>query len=239
MQFEKIRFENHQASKVQISTMDHIPQALKTLSLAEEQPVIVVVGGAGGIREEDWEPIRQTLEVIAMAACDIGAAIVDGGTDSGVMALNGQIRTQKGYAYPLIGVAAVGTVKWPGRQLSPEEQTQLNEYAGPLDPHHTHFILTPGNEWGDESPWLAEIASQLAGDQPSVAVLINGGQISKDQDVPNNMKAGRTVLVIEGTGRAADEFATHRPNTKLMRFIHIGEPERLAKEIQDQLQPAA
>jgi hypothetical protein len=179
------------------------------------------------------------LDVIALAAQKNGAAIVDGGTNSGVMAINGQIRAKKGYQYPLIGVAAEGTVQWPERNLTSQEQAKLNEYAGPLDPNHTHFILTPGNEWGDESPWLAEIATQLASNQPSVAVLINGGQISKDKDVPNNMKAGRTVLVIEGTGRAADEFATHRPNTKLMHFIHISEPKKLAEEIRNHLQPAA
>jgi hypothetical protein len=51
------------------------------------------------------------------------------------------------------------------------------------------------------------------------------------------MKAGRTVLVIEGTGRAADEFATHPPETKLMKFIHVSELDRLVKELKNQLQP--
>ena len=30
------------------------------------------------------------------------------------MAIMGQIRAEKGFRFPLIGVAAVGTVKWPG-----------------------------------------------------------------------------------------------------------------------------
>lgn len=239
MQFEEIQFKNHQAHKLELNSMEKISECLESLELNNEQPVIVVVGGAGGIREDDWKPIRKALDIIAQAAHEFGAAIIDGGTDSGVMAINGQIRAQKEYKFPLIGIAAVGTVKWPGRKLSLKERMALNEYAGPLDANHTHFILTPGNEWGDESPWLAEIATQLAGNQPSVAVLINGGQISRDMDVPNNMKAGRTVLVIEGTGRAADEFATHPPETDLMHFIHISEPDRLADELKHHLQPSA
>jgi hypothetical protein len=46
-------------------------------------------------------------------------------------------------------------------------------------------------------------------------------------------------LVIEGTGRAADEFATHPPETDLMRFIHVSEPNRLAEELKHHLQHLA
>jgi hypothetical protein len=239
MLLENIRFEEHQAAKVEIHSNDEISSALKTLGFDKKLPVIVVIGGAGGVREEDWEPIRKAMDTIGLVAHEAGATIVDGGTDSGVMAINGEVRIKKGYTYPLIGVAAVGTVKWPGRKLTLDEQNALNEYAGPLDPNHTHFILTPGNEWGDESPWLAEIATQLSGNKPSVAVLINGGNISRDQDVPNNMKAGRPVLVIEGTGRAADEFATQRPSAKLMQFIHVSDPDILGEKLKQHLQPAA
>ncbi len=238
MLLEHIRFENRQALKIEISSPDKIGQALKMLGFEGQLPAIVLVGGAGGIRDEDWEPIRKAMDTILLAAHEIGAAIIDGGTDSGVMSISGQIRAEKGYRFPLIGIAAEGTVKWPGRKLGFQERLTLNKYAAPLDANHTHFILTPGSEWGDESPWIADIATQFAGEGHSVAVLINGGNISRDMDVPNNMKAGRTVLVIEGTGRAADEFATHPPDTKLMRFIHISELDRLADEIKKQLQSA-
>jgi len=239
MLLENIRFGEHQALKVEINSKDEISSALDVLSLNRKQPVIVIIGGAGGVREEDWDPIRKAMGIIGQIAHETGAAIIDGGTDSGVMAINGEIRVKKGFAYPLIGIAAQGTVKWPGRKLTPAEQDTLNEYAGPLDPNHTHFILTPGNEWGDESSWIAETATQLSGNKPSIAVLINGGNISRDRDVPNNMKAGRPVLVIEGTGRAADEFATQRPSTKLMQFIHISDPDILDEKLKQHLKPAA
>lgn len=236
MLLEHIRFENRQALKLEIDDTNKISQALKMLGFEKNQPVIVIVGGAGGIREEDWEPIRKTMDTIVKTAHETGAAIIDGGTDSGVMAISGQIRTAKGYRFPLIGIAAEGTVKWPGRKLGFQERRNLNKYAAPLDANHTHFILTPGDNWGDESPWIADIATHLSGGGQSVAVLINGGGISRDMDVPNNMKVGRTVLVIEGTGRAADEFATHPPDTDLMHFIHISESDRLAVELKEHLQ---
>ena len=68
------------------------------------------------------------------------------------------------------------------------------DQSAPLDPHHTHFILVPGKNWGDESFWIDQIAIQLAGDQPSVAVLVNGGKIAHDQDVPSNLEHLTTEL---------------------------------------------
>ena len=236
MLLEHIRFANRQALKIEIESKNEISQALLKLGLEENHPVIVISGGAGGIRKEDREPIHRSIAKIAHAAHENQAIIIDGGTDSGVMAAMGQIRTENDFSFPLIGIAAIGTVKWPGRRMGIKERLSLNRDAGLLDSNHTHFILVPGNNWGDESPWIAEIATLLANDQPSVAVLINGGMIARDMDIPYNLKEGRTVFVIEGTGRAADEFATHPPDTDLMRFIHISELTRLAEELQRHLQ---
>ena len=47
-----------------------------------------------------------------------------------------------------------------------------------LQKDHTHFILTPGSDWGEEAPWLSRLASVLAGDAPSLTLLINGGAIA-------------------------------------------------------------
>ena len=122
--------------------------------------------------------------------------------------------------------------------MSVRERLSLNRDACLLDPNHTHFILVPGKNWGDESSWIAGVATQLAGEQSSIAVLINGGMIAREMDIPNNMKAGRTVLVIEGTGRAADEFATQPPETDLMHFIHISELDHLAEALKHLSHPA-
>jgi hypothetical protein len=96
-------------------------------------------------------------------------------------------------------VSPVGLVKLPNAENS---STELID----LEPHHTHFFLVPGEQWGDESRWLARIASQIAGDCPSVTVLINGGSIAL-VDAMENLRVHRPLLVIEGSGRLADEIA--------------------------------
>lgn len=48
--------------------------------------------------------------------------------------------------------------------------------------------------------------SQIAGDYPSVTVLINGGSIAL-VDAIENLKVHRPLIVIEGSGRLADEIA--------------------------------
>ncbi len=75
-----------------------------------------------------------------------------------------------------------------------------------LEPHHTHYFLVPGSNWGDESPWLAQIASSLADNHPSVTILINGGEIAL-VDAIENVKLNRPLIVIGGSGRLADEIA--------------------------------
>lgn len=115
------------------------------------------------------------------------------------MRLMGQARAGMDATFPLIGVAAIGTVALPGVPLSPPD-------AASLEPHHTHFVLVPGSEWGDESPWLAHVASALADGAPSVTVLVDGGETAWE-DVSQSVEAGRPVVAIAGSGRTADKLA--------------------------------
>jgi hypothetical protein len=125
--------------------------------------------------------------------------VVDGGTDAGVMKLMGQARYLTQSHFPLIGVAAKGTVCLPDAEPPPGDFAML-------EPNHTHFLLVPGSLWGDEVPWIAQVAGAVAIEQPSLTVLINGGKIAW-QDVANSVRVGRSVLVVAGSGRTADEIA--------------------------------
>jgi len=87
----------------------------------------------------------------------------------------------------------------------PNEQRPRADAAA-LDPDHTHFVLVPGERWGDESPWLAAVVGALAGSQPSVTVLVNGGEVALN-DVAHSVRAGRPVFVVTGSGRTADLLA--------------------------------
>jgi hypothetical protein len=119
------------------------------------------------------------------------AAIIDGGTDSGVMAAIGRAHDLAEGGFSLIGIVA----------------RDIDGIMTMLEPHHTHFILCPGSNWGDDSEWIAAAASALSGSKPSIAILINGGQITWE-DARLNIQYGRQVLIAEGTGRTADVIAT-------------------------------
>ncbi|MDJ0617856.1 MAG: hypothetical protein QNJ63_14125 [Calothrix sp. MO_192.B10] len=184
------------ASAIRVKSPKELSTAMGKLELHSPRPVLVVVGGAGKMSEADLSRLRSLfVKVLAPVAEELGASVVDGGTDFGVMQMMGQARAEISATFPLIGVTPVGKVALPN-QIPPEE-------VAALEPHHSHFVLIPGSNWGDESPWLADVTTVLANGAPSVAVLVNGGEISK-KDVSENLKANRPVLAVAGTGRFAD-----------------------------------
>jgi len=197
----QINFSTGQtANTIRVDNFSDLPNAVKNLGLPNSSPSIVIVGGASGISDSDLVRLRQMfVEVLAPLAQRLGAVVVDGGTDAGVMQLMGNARTQTGGTFPLIGVAAIGTVVLPNTTAGSAD-------TAPLEPNHTHFVLVPGSNWGDESPWLASIASQLSPGKPSVTLVINGGEITW-QDAAQSVKAGRPIITIAGSGRTADKIA--------------------------------
>ena len=185
---------------IQLATREEVPSRLPELGLRRPRPVVVLVGGADGLGDARLARFRPLFEEgLAPLADSLGACVIDGGTDAGVMAMIGHARAKLGASFPLVGVAASGTVEaadGPGGRTD----------ASPLEPHHTHLVLVPGSTWGAESPWLADVATWLAGDEPSVTVVVNGGDVTLD-DAARSVDAGRPVLVVAGSGRTADELA--------------------------------
>ena len=131
-----------------------------------------------------------------------GGPAVTGSIVSGVMRLIGRERSASGGRFPLVGVAVEETVVVPGAgPRSPD--------AVELEPHHTLFLLVPGTKWGDEVRWIADVARVVAGSRSSVTVLVNGGQIAY-ADTAASLGSGRPVVVLAGSGRAADAIARAR-----------------------------
>lgn len=181
---------------VEVADFGDLPLAMEALGLAPSQPTVVIVGGANELAQTDIDRLQDTFGVgIVPVLQRHNVVAVDGGTDSGVMRLGGRARGSRGALYPLVGVAAVGTVRIPGRAMT--------EDAAALEPHHSHFIIVPGDEWGAEAPWIAQAASVLGAGRPTVTVLINGGKIALD-DIEYSVRANRRVIVIAGSGRTAD-----------------------------------
>lgn len=175
-----------------------VPTALKALDIAVSRPVLVLVGGASGMTADQQATMAGAMRQLVPALGRWGAAVVDGGTDSGVMRVMGQARSAAGGSFPLIGVAAEDTVTLPG--------TSSAVGTARLEPHHTHIILVPGDTWGDESPWLSSVARAIADRQPSLTLVVNGGQLTYE-DIENSLQAGRPVIVVAGTGRTANAIA--------------------------------
>ena len=150
------------------------------------------------MQAEDLEAVREMFEraVLPMLASR-DAVIVDGGTDSGIMAVLGRAREASGLDVPLVGVTAAGTVAAPGTG-GPD--------AAALEPRHTHIVLVPGDAWGDETPWLGHVADAIAEKHASVTIVINGGEITY-ADAAASLARGRPLVVLAGTGRTADAIA--------------------------------
>jgi hypothetical protein len=191
------------AAPIRIASTDEIAAALDRAGLRLDRPVIVLVGGAGTMDEKEFETGAQVLrDAVVPIAERRDAVVIDGGTDSGVMQLIGRARSAMGGSFPLIGVAAEGTVLVPGAgEPSPD--------AVELEPNHTLFLLVPGTRWGDEVRWMTDVARVVAGRRSSVTVLVNGGQIAYT-DVAASLGSGRPVVVLAGSGRTADAIARAR-----------------------------
>jgi hypothetical protein len=169
-----------------------IQAALAELGIPHPKPVIVLVGGASGIGWLDKFPMRKAIRIIAQLAEETHSVVVDGGTQAGIMQGMGRQRKQNKFSFPLIGVVF-------DKLLMQEEPGSI------LDPNHTHFFLIPGNDWGDESAWISRIGTAIAGDQKSITILVNGGNISRT-DVEYSLLENRPTFVMRGTGRMADEI---------------------------------
>lgn len=177
---------------VNITDDQEIQRALTELEISYPNRAIVLVGGAGGIGFWDKFPMRKAIRIIARLAEETKAAVIDGGTQAGIMTEIGKQRKQNKYSFPLIGVVF-------------DSLLMQQEPKSILDPNHTHFFLIPGEDWGDESAWISKIATVVADDQKSITILVNGGNISRT-DIQYSLLENRPAFVMRGTGRMADEI---------------------------------
>lgn len=177
---------------INITEDRQISEALTQLGIPHPRPAIVLVGGAGGIGWLDQFPMSRAVRIVAQLAEATGSVVVDGGSQAGIMAEIGVQRKRNKHTFPLIGVVF-------DQLLIQKDPSEI------LDPNHTHFILIPGKNWGDESSWISRIATVIAGAHKSITILVNGGKISQS-DVRYSLREDRPIFVMRGTGRLADEI---------------------------------
>ncbi|MFD6221449.1 hypothetical protein [Nocardia asteroides] len=224
-------------SIVRLDAVDAIDDLVRSAGLPVGRPVVVIVGGAAGLRVDHDSPLMHLLmEHVVPLVQRVGAVVVDGGTDAGVMRLVGDARRLAAATFPLVGVASVGTVALPDAVAPSVDSARI-------EPGHTDLILVPGDSWGDESPWLAAVATAIARDAGSVTVLVNGGAIAY-ADVLNGLAAGRQTVVLAGSGRAADDIASATPvdaraieiaSSPLTTIVSLDDPSAVAATIAERL----
>ncbi|WP_416666286.1 hypothetical protein [Egbenema bharatensis] len=204
----RVTFPRRQTAQV-IYVEHQLAAALDELGLARSRPTLVLTGGANHLDRRAARRLQQFFKhCLVPLAETLQLTVIDGGTDSGVMRLMGRGRSRHRATFPLVGIAPASKIHLPRTPPLPGTY--------PLEPHHTHFILTPGSDWGSESPWIAQTATLLANNQPSITLLINGGSVSL-LDVQASLTENRPTFVLLGTGRLADEIATaiRSPHTQI------------------------
>ena len=200
-----IPFGSRRSLALVLSDADELPAAVGQLGLPDYHAVLAVVGGASNLDPQLLPRLAQLFgRGVARAAQQAGAVLVDGGTQAGVMALLGEAVANLGSPTPLVGVAPAGLVSYPG---GPADAT-------PLEPNHSHFVLPPGTQWGDETRTLFELVQALAGQggrpRPAAVLLVGGGRVALTE-VLQAVRRGLPIVALTGSGGVADQLAAAWP----------------------------
>lgn len=198
---QRVSFPNGNEALIVTPGADVLPgEIVHALSIPRPGAVILIAGGAAEMDGDVSTHLAPLFsEGVAELAVSLGALIIDGGTKAGVMALTGEGVAARQHRSPLLGIAPEQNVAYPGKVAALATLT-------PLDPNHSHFVLVDSAEWGGETETMYALARHFSQQSPSVAVLADGGKIAK-KELLYNVRQQRPVIVIEGSGRLADEIA--------------------------------
>jgi hypothetical protein len=169
-------------------------EILSALALPRPRALLILNGGTAELAPDLAAQLGGVLgEGLARAAAEEQLTVITGGTDAGVFRLFGGGLARWGRTAPCIGVSVAALVAYPGHPRG----------EAPLEPHHSHFVLTAGRRWGDETATMYALAAALANDCPSLAVFAGGGEIAL-REMQANIAQGRTMLLLAGSGRNTD-----------------------------------
>lgn len=191
---------------IQASCDTPVHLIVSALDLPRPRALLLVNGGTSQLQPDLYQLLGLLMQDgVARISAEERITLVTGGTNMGVFELLGQGFEKWGRTAPCIGVVVASLVRWPGRPPAWFPSVQAEELA-PLEPHHSHFVFVEGAEWGEETAVMSALCRELSRGIPSLMVIANGGNILRNE-VLNNVRQGREVLVITGSGRFADELA--------------------------------
>lgn len=124
---------------------------------------------------------------------------------------------------PMAGAATAASAPTDGATTERATRGTATDGRTPVEPNHTHIIAvndpawerrqriagwTPADGfWGSETETMYRLFGRLAEGRPSVTLVANGGAIVLDE-VRANVEAGRPMILVAGSGRAADALVS-------------------------------
>jgi hypothetical protein len=118
----------------------------------------------------------------------------------------------------LLGIAPKGKITHP--EIA---GASAGSDGASLEPNHSHFVLVESNEWGGETGKMLELARAF--NAPIVAILVNGGAIAADEAL-QSVRNGWQLLVVEGSGRFADELSKAVHDGQSPQSVEVSEIAR-------------
>ena|SRR5215216_6717265 len=200
-----IVFPNGSMARVVYSTTDlTYREILKALNLNSVSALVIIVGTANDNENQINEPMSMLGHPLARFIAETNASVLDAGIERGLSKLVGEAVSQRSRSENVIGVAPRGCVSYP-QGLEPVVTTNMRL---PLDPNHTHFVLSQGNRWGDEIDTKYDLARELGKEVP-VICIVAGGSSTVLHELLQIIKQHWPILVMEGSGGLADQIASY------------------------------
>ena len=187
----------HTARALDVSPVASAEEILRCLSLGPAQALLIVNGGTANNASASQSRVEELLrQGLARLAAEQRVIAITGGTDVRLFASFAEGLSRWGNRVACLGVAVDPLVTWPGRPPSANPSSANCEPA-PLEPHHTHFALVDGRDWGDETPTMYALAAALSRTCPSVAVFA-GGARSRWRELANAARVPSCWLAAGG-----------------------------------------
>ena len=201
MNAETISFpDGNRAPAVRVHRSTLPAEIVAALALPRPRAVLVLNGGTQELSGELAEHLNTVLgDGLAHVVAEEGITVVTGGTDAGIFHLFGEGLARWGRTAPCVGVAMDALVTRPGH---PQGEAAL-------EPHHSHFLLVDGHEWGHETETMYALVASLAQDCPSLAVFVGGGNVAL-AEMASNVRQGREMIFLAGSGRNTDAVLAAR-----------------------------
>lgn len=157
-------------------------QVLRLFRLPQPRALLIINGATGNlaakVRERLYDLFDQLAELIVRERIDV----ITGGTKAGIFEIFGEaLKRHQGPTAPCIGVL-------PAKHADPEA----------LEPHHSHFVLVEGADWGGETALMYRLADALSTGRPSLALFAGGGPVTINE-MQHNVGQNRELILIGGT----------------------------------------